>query len=421
MSDNMAAEKLEVITVELEKEEFHETTTMVDALSKMSHLKLLKLKNVNFSGSLSYLSNELGYITWDKYPFEFLPQSFQSEKLVQLSLSESNIKQLWKDKKPLHNLRRLDLSYSESLTKLPDFGEFLNLEWLNLKGCIKLRQIDSSIGFPRKLIFMNLEDCISLIMIPHFAYVLDLETLNLKGCIKLRKIDPSIGLLKKLSFLNFKNCKSLASLPNSIFGLNSLEYLSLSGCSKLHIQLFGEQRDAEYLKKLCIGEAPIYSQSTSTYSRRVNKNLVSCLLSPSSTFLCMRYVELSFCNLVQIPNAIGNLPCLKRLNLSGNNFATLPNLKELSKLYYLNLQHCKQLKCLRELPSQTNLPSRTYQPPSLILELGELGFREGPWSTTEPTTDISQPGLYIFNCPELVEMESSINMSLSWMIQINNH
>jgi len=51
-------------------------SVMVDGLSKIRHLKLLKLENVNFSGSLNHLSNELGYLTWKNYPFQCLPQIF---------------------------------------------------------------------------------------------------------------------------------------------------------------------------------------------------------------------------------------------------------------------------------------------------------------------------------------------------------
>ena len=127
-------------------------------------------------------------------------------------------------------------------------------------------------------------------------------------------------------------------------GINSLEYLCRSGCSKLcNILLLDNPKDAEHLKKLFIDEAPIYSQSTSSivkrwfkgplyllYSRAHN-NSATCLSPSSPTFLCMHEIDLSFCNLLQIPDAIGNLVCLERLNLRGNNFSTLPNLKDVFK------------------------------------------------------------------------------------------
>ncbi|RDY05075.1 hypothetical protein CR513_11126, partial [Mucuna pruriens] len=87
------------------------------------------------------------------------------------------------------------------------------------------------------------------------------------------------------------------------------------------------------------------------------------------------------------------------LDLSGNNFATLPNLKKLSQLYYLKINHCKRLKYLPELPSQIDYPSQIVHLP----EESVLTFRDA--------------GIYIFNCPELVEREDCTSIGYSWMIQ----
>ena len=267
---------------------------------------------------------------------------------------------------PLRNLRIVDLSHSQKLIKIQNFGEAINLERINLEGFIQLKQID-----------------------------------------------PSIDFLRKLTVLNLKDCKNLVSVPNSILGINSLEYLNLSGCSKIYkiqyldffvvyIQLLDIARDAEHLKKLCISENPIHSQSTSSIIKRwftwplhllyspihskstssivkrwskwplyllysrAHKNLVSCSLPSLPTSPSMHELDLNFCNLLQIPDAVGNLCCLERLNLRGNNFAKLPSLKEFSELYYLN--RCKQLKYLPELPSRIDLQSQTYMLPWLIMK-----------------------------------------------------
>jgi len=256
---------------------------------------------------------------------------------------------------------------------------------------------------------------------PDVGEALNLELLDLEGCLQLREISPSIGLLKKLAILNLKNCKNLISLPNTILGLNSLEYLNVSGCSKLYNnKLLDESRNTKHLKKLCLVEAPIHFQSTSSFMKkmllwpldllysRAQRDSGSCLLPSSPTLPCLRELNLSFCNLVQIPDAIGKLSFLERLNLKGNNFVTLPNLKNLSRLYYLNLQHCKRFKYLPELPSRTDLPSDIY----------ELPF---PYSISyEHLTedDEDRAGLMIFNCPKVVERERCTSMSVSWMIQI---
>lgn len=78
-----------------------EILIMGEALSKMSHLRLLILKEVKFAGNLGCLSNELRYVEWGRYPFKYLPACFQPNQLVELIMRHSSVKQLWKDKKVL--------------------------------------------------------------------------------------------------------------------------------------------------------------------------------------------------------------------------------------------------------------------------------------------------------------------------------
>nr|KYP55328.1 TMV resistance protein N [Cajanus cajan] len=421
MSDNMVKYYLNILM------KFDETTIRADALSKMSKLKFLKLEFVNFCGNLDHLCNELGYLIWFGYPFKHLPPSFQPDNLVQLSLRKSNIKQVWKDKKPLPNLRHLDLAHSKNLIQIPDLGEAPNLRLLDLNGCKKLKQLHPSVGLLTKLTLLNLEKCKSLIKTPHFKENQILETLNLRGCRQLKEINPSIGLLQKLTFLDLGRCENLISLPNSILCLSSLEYLNLSRCPKLfNTQLLDEARDEEQMKKLCIGESPISSHSTSSIMKRwfksplhllhsrAHKGSVSRLLPSSPTLACMRELHLNFCNLVQIPDAIGNLHLLESLYLEGNNFATLPSLKKLWKLYYLNLQDCRQLKYLPELPLRTDLSSERYQCPEYLnMDLYEI--RE---YLSFEVYKYKEAGLNIYGCQELVELERCTSMAFSWTRQI---
>ena len=171
--------------------------------------------------------------------------------------------------------------------------------------------------------------------------------------------------------------------------------------------------NTQHLKKPCLVEAPFRSQSTSSFIKgmflwslgllysRAQRDSITCLLPSSPTLPCLRELDLSFCNLVQIPDAIGKLSCLEGLNLKGNNFATLPSLKDLSKLYDLNLQHCKRFKYLPDLPSRTDLHSKFPRLPSSNL----INFK-------------GQVGLNFFNCPKLVERERCTSMIFSWMIQV---
>ncbi|XP_058730509.1 disease resistance protein RUN1-like isoform X2 [Vicia villosa] len=304
MSENM---EKNVDAIVLNGNESDTEVLMADSLSNMSRLRLLILMGVKVLGSLNNLSNQLRYVEWTSYPFMYLPSSFQPNQLVELILKYSSIKQLWEGKKNLPNLRTLDLSYSENLIKMQDFGHVTNLERLNLEGCVKLVELD-----------------------------------------------PSIGLAKKLVFLNLKNCTSLICIPNCIYHLNSLEYLNHCSCS-------------EAFNNPCHLE----------------------LLSLASLHaLCE--LDISFCGLSQLPaDTIGGLHCLQILNLGGNNFVTLPSLAQLSELAYLNLEHCMLLKSFPELPSPTAIKPSKY------------------W----------RAGMYIFNCPELVDRQSCSSMTFSWMMQ----
>jgi hypothetical protein len=57
---------------------------------------MLKIGDVQFPQGLSYLSNELRFIKWHGYPLESMPTGFQPNNLVQLRMSDSHIKQLWR-------------------------------------------------------------------------------------------------------------------------------------------------------------------------------------------------------------------------------------------------------------------------------------------------------------------------------------
>ncbi|KAK2380928.1 disease resistance protein RUN1 [Trifolium repens] len=133
----MATENLEAIVMWQNPRNWKEIQAMatlrVDAVAQMNHLKLLMLWDLNFSGSLNFLSSELGYLCWNKYPFTSLSSSFEPDKLVELILPHSNIKQLWKGTKSLHNLTHIDLSHSINLIMMPNFLEIPNLEFLYLR------------------------------------------------------------------------------------------------------------------------------------------------------------------------------------------------------------------------------------------------------------------------------------------------
>jgi len=235
---------------------------------------------------------------------------------------------------------------------------------------------------------------------PNFGEIPNLERLKLEGCEKLVLVDPPIGVLRNLVVLNLKDCKNLASIPNNIFGMSSLKDLNLSGCPKV----FKNQRR---LKKFDSSESSSHFQSTTssifkwtTLIRFRSKDSTTCLLRSLLSFSCLRKLDISFCGLSQLFDAIGCLRCLEELNLGGNNFVTLPSLKDLSKLLCLNLEHCKLLESLPQLPFPTAIK------------------HDLPIDNIDEANFCKIIGLVIFNCPKLGESERCSSMAFSWMTQL---
>jgi len=242
---------------------------------------------------------------------------------------------------------------------------------------------------------LDLSHSKNLRKIPDFEDIPKLEQLKLEGCEKLVQMDPSMGVLRKLVVLNLKHCRNLASIPNIIFGTSSLKELNLSGCRKVF-------KNPRKLKKLDSNESSYSQSKTSSILKRTtfcyhslypntHKDLDSCLLPSLLSLSCLYELDISFCGLNQLPDAIGCLHLLEKLKLGGNNFVTLPSLRELSKLVYLNLEHCKLLECLPRL----SFPS-----------------------VFEDRKEYRETGLLIFNCPKLGERESCSSLIFSWMIHI---
>lgn len=248
-----------------------------------------------------------------------------------------------------------------------------------------------------------------LIRTPDFRGVPNLERLILEGCTNLYELHPSIGDLKRLRVLNLKDCRNLSSLPRVITGWSSLKVLLLLGCSKID-KLPENLGDFECLEELDAGKTSITEAPSSIVNLknlkrlsfkgckgqiRTHWNWFGCLLpaiGPRSMsfslpsllgLLSLTELDLSFCNLSEdtIPSDLGHLCALRKLNLSGNDFVSLPTgINQLYKLQTLKLADCQNLQALTELPSSIENLS-TYNCPSLEnlsgpLRLSMSKFRE---------------------------------------------
>ncbi|GJY66110.1 NB-ARC domains-containing protein, partial [Tanacetum coccineum] len=324
---NKVTEEVEVLVLMLKKN-CQNIPIDGQALTRMKNLRILKICfpkiqgrwqpfAVNFSGRLDLLSNKLRLLYWHGLPLKFLPSDFYPENIVTIDLSYSHIKYIWTTPKCFRRLKSMKLRYCLYLTSTPDFTDIANLEELILEGCKNLVKVHPSIGMLKKLLVLNMRDCTCLKSFPSKLEMDSLQILILSGCLKLRKLTQDLGRIKSLTELHIDRT-SITELP-----------------------LFGQQESIR--SRWCTSiTAPFVLLSKQQYPQR------SVSLAG---FHMLKSLNFSYCNLEQVPDAIGGLSCLWDLNLEGNNFTSLPgSLSQLSHLQTLVVNGCKKLEVLSELP-----------------------------------------------------------------------
>ncbi|XP_030935129.1 TMV resistance protein N-like isoform X2 [Quercus lobata] len=444
-----------------------------EAFSKMKNLRLLKIGNeklpedfingivklpkdlnrgkVQFPKGLSYLSNELRVIEWHGYHLKCLPTNFQPNKLVELRMHCSGIKQLWKGNMILDELKLIDLSGSQKLIKTLNFSRVPNLKQLILQRCVRLSKIHASLGNLKWLIRLDLNGCKCLESLPPKINLESLEIFILSGCSRLKKFPEvegnmssllelylnetaikelplSVVHLTGLTKLDLRDCKNLSSLPNASCYLMSLKILTLSGCSKLN-ELPENLGNIKSLEELDVSETAITELPSSlvllknlkVLSLRGCEGLTSISSNKLISFPLMRKrrvdptgmlgrslsnlwsltnLNLSYCNLQAIPDGLGCLSSLTCLDLRGNYFVYLPeSTTQLSNMETLRLCGCKHLRSLPELPLNIGFLGAGG---CTSLEILPLKPEDGPY-----------PNLYLLNCVKLVNDEDYGDMLLT--------
>ncbi|GJS89790.1 NB-ARC domains-containing protein [Tanacetum coccineum] len=295
-------EAIEVLVLSLEK--FNQKVHInANSFALMKNLRILKIfaeeafpqklelkgYNVKYSGSLYFLSNELSLFCWHGCPFKYLPSDFYPENIVTIDLSYSHIKYLWTTPKCFRRLMFMKLRYCLYLTSTPDFSKITNLEELTLEDCENLVKVHPSIGTLQKLVVLNMRNCKRLKSFPSNLEMDSLRILVLSGCLKLDKLPEDLGRIKSLTELHIDRT-SITEIP-----------------------LFGEQESIRSRWWTSI-TAPFGLLSKQHPQRSVSL----------AGFHMLKSLNFSYCNLKQVPDAIGGLSCLTRLNLDGNNLLEVP-------------------------------------------------------------------------------------------------
>ncbi|XP_024178239.1 disease resistance protein RPV1 isoform X2 [Rosa chinensis] len=372
--------------------ELEEADWNLEAFSKMCKLKLLYIHNLRLSVGPRLLPNSLRFLSWSWYPSKSLPPCFQPDELAELSLVHSNIDHLWNGIKYLVNLKSIDLSYSINLRRTPDFTGIPNLEKLVLKGCTNLVKIHPSIALLKRLKIWNFRNCKSIKSLPSEVNMEFLETFDVSGCSKLKKIPEFAGQTNRLSNLCLGGT-AVEKLPSIEQLSESLVELDLSGI------VIREQPYSRFLKQNLI------ASSLGLFPRKSPHPLIP-LLASLKHFSSLTTLKLDDSNLCEgeIPNDIGSLSSLKKLELRGNNFVSLPaSIHLLSNLYYFTVENCKRLQQLPELPATDYLRVVTEDCTSLQV------FPDPP-----DLCRLSQFSLYCVNCLRNPFLFSVSRLCNSW-------
>ncbi|KAL1146213.1 hypothetical protein V6Z11_A11G357100 [Gossypium hirsutum] len=242
----------------------------------------------------------------------------------------------------------MNLKGSQKLIKTPDFTTTSNLEVLILEGCTKLVDVHPSIGVLKSLILLNLRDCKSLRSLPTKIGMESLEILILSGCSSLVRFPEIDGNMERLKTLDLSCCYRVENLSKNLQQAKFLEKLDLSETAITEPPSFICQ--FKNLKVLSLNgrKGPSYKLLSNLPSlfkviqgRRTNP--MARMLPLLSGLSSLTELKLRDCNLCEgdIPRDISGLSCLEKLDLSGNNFISMPaSLTRLSKLGYLELSNC---------------------------------------------------------------------------------
>ncbi|PPR84885.1 hypothetical protein GOBAR_AA35831 [Gossypium barbadense] len=234
---------------------------------------------------------------------------------------------------PLYKLKIINLEGSQNLIKTPDFTTSPYLEVLILEGCARLVDVHLSIGVLKSLKLLNLRGCISLKSLPTKIGMESLETLILSGCSNLVRFPDIDEKMERLKTLDLSGCYKIEYLPVNLQQVEFLEELDFSETTITEPPSFIFR--LKNLKTLSFNGRKVIQD------RRTNP--MAPMLPLLSGLSSLRQLTLSYCNLCEgdIPHDISGLSSLIRLDLSGNNFISIPaSLTGLSKLEFLKLSNC---------------------------------------------------------------------------------
>ncbi|CAG7864777.1 unnamed protein product [Brassica rapa] len=345
-----------------------------DSIFRLENLQKLSLKSCR---SIQELPMCIGTLT----------------SLEELDLSSTSLQSLPSSIGDLKNLQKLSLMHCASLSKIPDtIKELKSLKKLFIYGsaveelplslgslpcltdfsageCKLLKHVPSSIGGLNSLLELELDwtpietlpaeigdlhfiqklglrNCKSLKALPESIGNMDtLHSLFLTGA-NIEKLPETFGKLENLDTLRMDNCKMIKRLPESFGDLKSLHDLYMKETSVVELpESFGNLSNLRVLKIL---KKPLFRSSPGTSEEPSFVEVPNSF----SNLLSLEEIDAKGWGIWgKVPDDLGKLSSLKKLELGNNYFHSLPSsLEGLWNLKLFTLYDCQELKCLPPLP-----------------------------------------------------------------------
>ncbi|RVW60037.1 TMV resistance protein N [Vitis vinifera] len=333
------------------------------SIGKLNKLILLNLKNckklICFPSIIDMKALEILNFSGCSGLKKFPNIQGNMENLLELYLASTAIEELPSSIGHLTGLVLLDLKWCKNLKSLStSICKLKSLENLSLSGCSKLESfpevmenmdnlkellldgtpievLPSSIERLKGLVLLNLRKCKNLVSLSNgMCNLTSLETLIVSGCLQLNNLPRNLGSLQRLAQLHADGT-AIAQPPDSIVLLRNLQVLIYPGCKILAPTSLGSLFSFWLL----------HGNSSNGIGLR--------LPSSFSSFRSLSNLDISDCKLIEgaIPNGICSLISLKKLDLSRNNFLSIPaGISELTNLKDLRLGQCQSLTGIPELP-----------------------------------------------------------------------
>ncbi|QHN76216.1 Disease resistance protein [Arachis hypogaea] len=318
---------------------------IIIALRKMPKLRLLALRgniNMDLEGNRVLvedfqLPNDLRYIEWDKCPLKFVRSIPWPQKLVQLSMPDSNVQKLWDTPQNLPSLEIIDLRGCKRLIECPNLAGATNLKLISLYGCESLQDVHPSIFSLPKIQNLYVNFCTSLKRLCSGYCSPSLCTLWAIGCCNLEEF--SIPIMSDHSNLTLiLPSTALTEVPSTIMHLKNLEWFGFNISYSL------QKLPLNFASKISLKDPIKHEDDTCIMLSRI---------LPTPAFLSLKQLSFFECkSLSKLPDNIHVLQSLQLLHLQSCHVITsLPkSIKNLQQLMGLVIMDCKMLQYVPPLP-----------------------------------------------------------------------